>query len=64
MKLGEALRKWFSRGPSRAEQQLLHRCHGDAEQTERLIRHELARRPQLSRAAASQAALDRWSRDR
>src|SRR5580765_7309452 len=42
MKLGEALRKWFSHGPSRAEQRLLHRCHGDAEQTERLIRHELA----------------------
>jgi len=58
------LKQWFARRPSRAEKQLLHRCRGDADQSERLIGHELARRPQLSRAAASQAALDRWSRDR
>ena len=64
MKLREAFGKWFKLGPSRAEQQLLHRCRGDAEQTERLIRHEVSRRPQLTRAAASRAALDRWSRDR
>ena len=63
MKLGEALRKWFRRGPSRVERQLLLRCRGDSEQTERLIGYELTRRPQLSRAAASHAALERWSRD-
>jgi len=56
--------KWFSRGPSTAERKLLSRCMGDAAQTERLIGFELKRRPQLSRAAASQAALDRWSHDR
>ena len=64
MKLAAVVRGWFARGPSRAEKQLLRRCSGDASQAERLIRHELARRPQLSRAAASQAALDRWARDR
>lgn len=64
MTLAALIRTWFARSPSRAEKQLLRRCHGDADQTERLIRHELARRPQLSRAAASQAALERWQRDR
>jgi hypothetical protein len=64
MKLVAVFRTWFTRGPSRAEKQLLRRCGGDADQTERLIRHELARRPQLSRSAASEAALDRWTRDR
>jgi len=64
MKLGVMVRKWFNRGPSRPEQQLLHRCFGDAEQTERLIRYELARRPRLSRADASRSALERWARDR
>jgi hypothetical protein len=63
MKLVAAFRTWFTRS-SRAEKQLLRRCGGDADQTERLIRHELVRRPQLSRSAASQAALDRWTRDR
>src|SRR5579872_101648 len=57
-----AFKQWFHR-PSRAEQRLLHRCFGDAAQMERLIAHEQVRRPQLSRAAASEAALDRWSRD-
>jgi hypothetical protein len=64
MKLVAMFRGWFGRGPSQAEKQLLRRCHGDATQTERLIRHEVARQPQLSRAAASKAALDRWARDR
>lgn len=64
MTLAAVFRKWFAGGPSRAEKQLLRRCGGDSEQAERLIRHEIARRPRLSRAAASQAALDRWTRDR
>ncbi len=54
--------KLFGPRVSPAERQLLKRCLGDAEQVERLIGHELARRPQLSRASASEAALDRWSR--
>ena len=64
MTLAAVFRTWFARGASRPEKQLLRRCGGDTEQVERLIRHELARRPQLSRSAASQAALDRWTRDR
>jgi hypothetical protein len=64
MNLAGAFRSWFSKGPSRAEKQLLSRCRGDSAQAERLINHELGKRPQLSRAAASEAALDRWSRDR
>jgi hypothetical protein len=64
MKLAAVVRSWFARGPSRAEKHLLRRCSGDTSQAERLIQHELTRRPQLSRAAASQAALERWARDR
>jgi hypothetical protein len=57
-------KKWFGSRPSRAEQQLLVRCRGDAEMIERLIGYEISRRPFLSRAAASEAALERWQRDR
>jgi hypothetical protein len=64
MQLPGVFAKWFARGPSSAEKQLLVRCRGDATQTERLISYEITRRPHLSRAAASEAALDRWSRDR
>lgn len=64
MKLAGVFRKWFSKGPSQAERQLILRCRGDVSQTERLIAYELARRPHLSRTAASEAALERWSRDR
>jgi len=64
MKLAGVFRKWFSNRPSQAERQLLQRCRGDALQTERLIKYELSRRPHLSRTAASEAALDRWSRER
>jgi len=53
--------KLFGTRVSPAERQLLKRCLGDSAQLERLIAHELERRPQ-SRASASQAALDRWSR--
>jgi hypothetical protein len=63
MKLAETVRKWLS-GTSGAEKQLLNRCLGDVAQADRLIRLELARRPQLTRDAASRSALDRWSRDR
>jgi hypothetical protein len=64
MRFLEALRRWLFRRPSRAEKQLLQRCYGDPAHAERLIRHELARRPQLSRVAASKSALERWARDR
>ena len=60
----QAFKRWLSDRPSPAEKQLLHRCFGDTAQMERLIAHEQARRPLLSRAAASRAALDRWARDR
>jgi hypothetical protein len=58
-----ALVSWFRR-PSAAEKALLHRCGGDASQMERLIQHEVERRPGLSRATASRWALERWARDR
>jgi hypothetical protein len=64
MQLPGVLRKWFAARSSKAEKQLLARCRGDAAQIERLIAFEQSRRPQLSRAAASEAALDRWNRDR
>jgi hypothetical protein len=64
MKLPGVFGKWFAPRPSAAEKQLLARCRGDAAQIERLIGYELSRRPYLSRAAASEAALDRWTRDR
>lgn len=55
--------KWFKR-TSAAEKQLMKRCMGDVAQVERLIAYEQQRRPGLSRAAASDAAVDRWKRDR
>jgi hypothetical protein len=64
MKLPGVFRKWFAPRPSKAEEQLLVRCRGDAAQIERLIAYEQTRRPYLSRAAASEAALDRWTHDR
>ena len=64
MKLAGVFQRWFSSGPSPAERQLIERCRGDVDQTERLIGYELARRPHLSRTAASEAALERWTRDR
>ena len=63
-KLSQVFTRWFRRGPGAEERRLLHRCRGDRELTERLIAHELARRPGLSRAAASGSALERWNRDR
>jgi len=59
------LRRWFG-GTRRGtdEARLLHRCHGDAALVERLIAHELARRPEASRAAAARSAMERWNRDR
>ena len=64
MKLPGVLRKWFAARSSAAEKQLLARCRGDAAQIERLIAYEQSRRPHLTRAAASEAALDRWTHDR
>ena len=64
MKLAGVFGKWFSKGPSQAERQLVQRCRGDLSQAERLIAYELSRRPHLSRPAASEAALERWARDR
>ena len=63
MKLASAIATWFKR-PSDGEKRLLKRCGGDREQMERLIKHELDRRPGLSRAKASESAVDRWNRDR
>jgi hypothetical protein len=64
MKLLGAMAKWFRKGPSAAEKRLLQRCAGDHAQMDRLIAHELQRRPALSRAQAADNALDRWNRDR
>lgn len=64
MKLLGVFRTWFAARPSKAETQLRQRCRGDAAQIERLIAYEQSRRPHLSRAAASEAALERWTRDR
>jgi len=68
----DAIRRWFAgaggrqspRAPSRAENELLHLCRGDAEKVERLIDYEHTQQPSLSRAAASRAAVERWARDR
>jgi hypothetical protein len=58
-------KRWFG-GDRRGadEARLLHRCHGDVELMERLIAHERARRPEVSRAAAARGAIERWKRDR
>jgi hypothetical protein len=64
VKLPKAISNWFRTRPSANEKLLLQRCAGDEAQMERLIRYELARRPQLSRSLASESALDRWNRDR
>ena len=64
MKLLDAITRWFRKGPSAAERRLLQRCAGDHAQMERLIGLELERRPGVSRAEASERALDRWSRGR
>jgi hypothetical protein len=64
MWLPRVLTRWFRAGSSQAEKRLVQRCAGDLGQAERLIGHELARRPRLSRTAACEAAVDRWNRDR
>ncbi len=50
--------------PSAAEDRLVHRCRGDRALAERLINRELAHRPGLSLARASDLALDRWNHER
>jgi hypothetical protein len=64
MKLPSVIAKWFRKRPSAAEKRLLQRCAGDQAQMERLIGVELQRRPDLSRAEASERAIERWNRDR
>lgn len=56
--------RWFGAKRSASEKTLLLRCRGDEAQLERLIEHERAKRPGLSRAACAHAALERWARDR
>jgi hypothetical protein len=60
------LTRWFRGGSqsSADEQRLLVRCRNDRALADRLIAAELSRRPNLSRAAASRSALDRWSHER
>ncbi|MDB4961979.1 MAG: hypothetical protein JWP01_1978 [Myxococcales bacterium] len=64
MQLLQRFTRWFRPRPSRAEQERLRRCRGDEAQMERLLGHELTRRPSQSRAAAAEAAVERWQRDR
>jgi hypothetical protein len=60
------LTRWFGKSTrtSGNERRLLDRCHGDQQMMERLIAAEVARRPGISRATASQSAIERWKRDR
>ncbi len=56
---------WFGgTGSTAAEDRLVDRCRGDRELAERLINRELTRRPGLSRAKASESAVDRWNHER
>jgi hypothetical protein len=67
LELPAVISRWFGNRPhrpSREEDRLLHRCKGDHELKERLIGAELARRPGMSRAAASMSAVQRWERER
>ncbi len=57
------LLSWFKKGPSASERELLGRCRGDREMLERLIRFEVSRRPNLTRAAAAASAVDRWKHE-
>ncbi len=45
------------------ESDLLRACHGDRGMVERLIQHELERRPDLSRTGATLMALSRLRED-
>jgi hypothetical protein len=45
------------------ERRLLRVCKGDTSQAERLIKHELERRPGLSRGQAAARAVDALARD-
>ena len=64
MSIASLFGRWFRRGPCPEEKRLLRRCAGDQALTERLIGHELKRRPDLSRAAAAEAADQRWAAER
>jgi len=56
----DSLKKLFR---SAEEKTLLLVCRGDAYQMERLIAHENARRPGMSRKRQAKAALDRYKHD-
>lgn len=61
-----ALSRLWGRGnyrPWDQEAELLRLCHGDRELAERLIAHELERKPELSRAGAALAAATRLKHD-
>jgi hypothetical protein len=46
------------------EAELIRLCHGDKQMAERLIRHELERSPEFSRAGAALAAATRLKHDK
>ena len=64
MQISSLFTRWFRRGPCVEEKRLLRRCAGDHALKERLIGHELKRRPDLSRAAAAESAEERWKAER
>lgn len=64
MPLSSLFARWFRSGPCAEEKRLLRRCGGDPSLTERLIGHELRSRPGMSRAAAAEAAEQRWAAER
>jgi hypothetical protein len=58
------LRPFFRRlGAHDAQRQLERRCLGDVNRAQRLIDHEMRRRPGISRTEAITRALDALSRD-
>ena len=62
-----AWRRWRKSPPARtqsASKELLIRVRGDAELAERLIVHELQRRPGMTREQAMQLAMTRLEHDR
>ena len=50
-------------GPSEAENQLLHLCHGDEEQYRRLVMREITQSPEISIEEAASRAAYRIRRD-
>lgn len=54
------LKRWFR---SSAEKKLFIACRGDQELVERLVAHEVSRRPGLSRREAVRSAFERLKND-